>query len=120
MIVIFGIRRKACRLATVFALCRLCGSPAAQAITRVRTFFSIFFVPLVPLGSSYRSTCTLCGRTVKLTKADADEAVAQSEAAARSAPLPPPTVPSAPYPPPAMPPGPPSMLPRATPPTTGP
>jgi hypothetical protein len=72
VLLIFGIRRKAYRLATVFTLCSLCQTPAAQAITRVRMFFTLFFVPLIPLGSKYTSTCTLCGRSVKLTKEAAD------------------------------------------------
>jgi hypothetical protein len=114
VIVIFGIRRRAHRMATVFALCRLCGSPAAQAITRVRTFFSLFFVPVIPLGSTYRSTCTLCGRAVKLSRADAEQLVAQDLAApGRPGPFQAGAGSSAPYPLPAMPAPPP-------PPTTAP
>ena len=94
MIVIFGIRRKAYRLATVFALCRLCGSPAAQAVTRVRTFFSLFFVPLVPLGSAYRSTCTLCGQTVKITQSEAEQLVVQARSGNPPPGFPPPVSPA--------------------------
>jgi hypothetical protein len=77
---IFGIRRKASRLATVFFVCALCHTPAAQAVTRVRTFFTLFFVPLIPLGSSYRTTCTFCGRSVKVNKDGADHLVASANA----------------------------------------
>ena len=110
MIVIFGIRRRASRLATVFALCRVCGSPAAQAITRVRTFFSLFFVLVVPLGSTYRSTCTLCGRTVKITREEAEQVAVQSQGAAPPTGFPPPTGPAT-WPPPATAPSPPAMPP---------
>jgi len=84
LLFIFGVRRKAYRLATIFALCTLCQTPAAQVITRVRMFFTLFFIPLVPLGSKYRSTCTLCGRSVKIDKEAADRLVltAQSQNAA--------------------------------------
>jgi hypothetical protein len=95
---IFGIRRKASRLATVFAVCSLCHTPAAQAVTRVRTFFTLFFVPLIPLGSRYRTTCTFCGRSVKITKEGADHLVASANAQAQA----PTSVPPPPPPPPQM------------------
>jgi hypothetical protein len=90
---IFGIRRKATRLATVFAVCALCHTPAAQAVTRVRTFFTLFFVPLIPLGSSYRTTCTFCGRSVKITREAADQLVAGAHAQVPTSPPPPPPPP---------------------------
>jgi hypothetical protein len=96
---IFGIRRKASRLATVFFVCTLCHTPAAQAVTRVRTFFTLFFVPLIPLGSSYRTTCTFCGRSVKITKDGADQLVASANAQAQTSPPPPPPAFSSPPPP---------------------
>ena len=129
MLIIFGIRRKAYRLATVFALCRLCGSPAAQVVSRVRTFFSLFFVPIIPMGSTYRSTCSLCGRTVKITKEEADQLVAHAQSGAPTparppAVYPPPAMPGAPSAvssgPPAVPSGPPVTPPSSPPPTTGP
>lgn len=125
MLVIFGIKRKAYRLATVFALCRLCGSPAAQVVSRVRTYFSLFFVPVIPLGSTYRSTCSLCGRTVKVTKEDAEQLVAHAQSAPAQPGPPPPSYPAPatgsalPPPPPAMSPGQPAVPSPAPPPTTG-
>jgi hypothetical protein len=71
MLVIFGIKRMARRLATVFAVCGQCGSPAAQVIVRRSTWFSLFFIPVIPLGSKYSSTCTLCGAATKLDKEQA-------------------------------------------------
>jgi hypothetical protein len=76
--IIFGIKRRAYRLATVFALCGLCQTPAAQAVTRVRTFFSLFFIPVIPLSSTYRTTCTMCGGSVKVTKEAAERLVASA------------------------------------------
>ena len=102
MPIIFGIRRKAYRLATVFAVCRVCSSTAAQAIVKVRAFFTLFFVPLVPLNSTYRVTCTLCGQTSKVTKDEADQAVAHASAVAQAAePAPNFPPPAASFPPPA-------------------
>jgi hypothetical protein len=62
-------------MVNVFAMCGICHTPAAQAVARVRTFFTFFFIPLIPLGSKYRSTCTLCGGTISLTKEQAEAAV---------------------------------------------
>lgn len=97
MFFIFGIRRRASRLATVFAVCSLCHTPAAQAVTRVRTFFTLFFVPLIPLGSRYRTTCTFCGRSVKITRDGADHLVAGANAQTRTSGYPPPAPMNAPW-----------------------
>ena len=97
-IFIFGIRRKAYRLATVFAVCGLCHTPAAQAVVRVRTFFSLFFVPLIPLANRYRTTCTMCGQSTTITREAADALVAGAHAQA-AAPPPPPGSWGAPQPP---------------------
>ena len=75
MFIIFGISRKVARLATVFALCAFCHTPAAQVVTRVRSYFALFFIPIVPLGTKYRTTCTLCGTTSEIAAEEADQAV---------------------------------------------
>jgi zinc-ribbon family len=75
VLLIFGVRRRGYRMANVFAMCGVCHTPAAQAIARVKTFFTFFFIPLIPLGSKYRSTCTMCGATVSLTKEQAEAGV---------------------------------------------
>jgi hypothetical protein len=79
MFVIFGIKRLRRRLATMLAICGQCGTPAAQVVIRVSTWFSLFFIPVVPLGSKYFSTCTLCGKSMKLVKEQALHMVAVAE-----------------------------------------
>jgi transcription elongation factor Elf1 len=79
MLLIFGIKRRMRRLATVFALCAQCGSPAAQVVVRRTTWFSLFFIPVVRLGTKYASTCTLCGMSTRLDKEQALRAVAQAQ-----------------------------------------
>jgi zinc-ribbon family len=73
--IIFGIKRLKKRLATLLALCGQCSTPAAQVVVRVSTWFSLFFIPVIPLGSKYLSTCTLCGASVKLDKVQAQQMV---------------------------------------------
>jgi hypothetical protein len=79
MFLIFGIKRLKKRLATILALCGQCHSPAAQVVVRVSTWFSLFFIPVIPLGSKYVSTCTLCGQSVKVDKAQALQMVAAAQ-----------------------------------------
>ncbi|HUC05755.1 MAG TPA: hypothetical protein VL961_10170 [Acidimicrobiales bacterium] len=75
MFLIFGVRRRGYRMASVFAMCGVCQTPAAQVAARMRAFFTFFFIPLFPVGTTYRSTCTMCGATTRLTKEQADAAV---------------------------------------------
>jgi hypothetical protein len=79
MFLIFGLKRLKRRLATVFAMCGRCSTPAAQVVVRVNTWFSLFFIPVIPLGTRYISTCTLCGESVKIDKAQALQAVAAAQ-----------------------------------------
>lgn len=72
MFVIFGFQRKPHRLATVHSICAGCHERRAQGVFSVRTRFRLFFVPAVPLPTTYRTTCTACGTssTVSAEKAD--------------------------------------------------
>ena len=76
MFLIFGIKRMVTRMATVFALCGRCGSPAAQVVASRTTWFALFFIPVVPLRTTYLSTCTLCGTSVGLDQEEAQRTVA--------------------------------------------
>ena len=76
--IIFGFKRKARRIGSVFALCGSCRTPAAQVVVRIKVFFSLFFVPVIPLGSSYRSTCAMCGHTSRITKEAATQIAGQA------------------------------------------
>src|SRR5579872_2991100 len=79
MFILFGIKRLQKRLATVLALCGQCGTPAAQVIVRISTWFSLFFIPVIPLGSKYISTCTFCGKSIKLDKDQALQTVSAAQ-----------------------------------------
>jgi len=79
MFLIFGVKRLKRRLVTTFTLCGRCGTPAAQVLTRISTWFSLFFVPVIPLGSKYVLTCTFCGESTKLEKLQATQMVAAAQ-----------------------------------------
>jgi hypothetical protein len=73
---IFGFKRNPHRLATILALCVRCHSPAPQDVFSVRTFFRLFFVPLVPLPTTYRTTCAVCGTSTVVSAEQADRLLA--------------------------------------------
>jgi hypothetical protein len=92
MFLIFGVKRLKRRLATMLAVCGHCGRPAAQVIVRVSTWFSLFFIPVIPLGTKYFSTCTLCGQTMKIDKDQATQMVTAAQQVAAD-----PHAPAVPY-----------------------
>jgi hypothetical protein len=85
MIILFGFRRRATRLATIFVMCAYCHTPAAHVLTRTRRYFTLFFIPVIPLGTKYITTCTMCGHATQITKEGADQYLAS---VAQSAPAP--------------------------------
>src|ERR1039458_84645 len=76
MIILFGFRRKSSRLATIFVMCAHDHTPPARALTRTRRFFTLFFIPVIPLGTKYFTTCTMCGHATRITKEGADQYLA--------------------------------------------
>jgi hypothetical protein len=76
MIILFGFRRKSTRLATIFVMCAHCHTPAAHALARTRRYFTLFFIPVIPLGTKYFTTCTMCGHVTQITKEGADQYLA--------------------------------------------
>ncbi len=73
MFVIFGIRRLGKVLATLSYVCGNCGQAAAHRIYTRWTFFSLFFLPVLPLGrKQYHSQCIGCGAERKLTRQEAE------------------------------------------------
>jgi hypothetical protein len=70
--VIFGFQRRPHRLATIRSICAGCQDRGTQELFSVRTRFRLFFVPAVPLPTTYRTTCAACGTssTVSAERAD--------------------------------------------------
>ncbi len=77
MFVIF-FKRTPRRLATILAPCPTCQAASAQDVCSVRTFFRLFFVPLVPLPTTYRTTCAICGTSTSVTAEQADRLLASA------------------------------------------
>ena len=73
---IFGFRNALAQLATVLLQCGRCGMPAAQRVQRLRYWFTLFFIPVIPLRTQYFMTCTYCGVDTRLSKDDAERLAA--------------------------------------------
>jgi Ni,Fe-hydrogenase I cytochrome b subunit len=60
--IIFGSRSRSALVGVLFFACTLCGSTAAQRLHRLRTWFTLFFVPVFPFGHGrYVLQCAYCG-----------------------------------------------------------
>ncbi len=75
---IFGLGVSEVLLATLFFVCETCGNNAAhQLVKRVRKL-SLFFIPLIPVGTRYVDSCTACGRMLEVSREQAENAARQS------------------------------------------
>ena len=84
--IIWGYRTRVAILATLTYICETCGIQAAHRVLRRRRWFTLFFIPVAPLGAGkYTDTCINCGRVRQLTREEAESVV---PAPAVSAPAP--------------------------------
>jgi zinc ribbon protein len=98
MFILFGFRRRSSRLGVIFVMCGNCHTPAAHALIRIRRYFTLFFVPVIPIGTKYQITCTMCGRATQISKEAAEtyaSAANQNSAASSGTATPDPAYPSA-------------------------
>ncbi|OIV36348.1 hypothetical protein BIV57_16795 [Mangrovactinospora gilvigrisea] len=86
--IIWGTRTTILTLAMLNFVCGNCGNPAAHSVKRRLTKFTLFFIPLFPIASSYFTQCTFCGTTSRVTKEQAQqmEVAANGEQAGAPAP----------------------------------
>ena len=73
---IFGLSTKQVLLATLFYVCDVCGNEAAHQLIETVRRFTLFFIPLFPVGTRYLDTCTYCARTLDVPRDRAEAAVA--------------------------------------------
>jgi len=84
VIILFGTRRMRTALGTVMLLCNRCQRPSAHALFKLRTWFTLFFIPIFPVSVKYATACPMCGAGTKINKEQATqlESVAAQQAAA--------------------------------------
>lgn len=72
---IFGFKVTDKLIATVTAACERCGNHAAHHVSKRARRFTLFFVPVIPVGTKYQDTCTACGRVLEVSKQQAQSAL---------------------------------------------
>lgn len=75
LIIGFGVREVL--LSTLFFTCETCGNHAAHELTKQSRKFSLFFIPLLTVGTKYLDSCTACGRVLEIDKEQAETAASQ-------------------------------------------
>lgn len=58
---IWGWQKRLHTLAMITLVCGRCGNPAAHALRKLVTKFTLFFIPLFPLSTKHFLECTWCG-----------------------------------------------------------
>ena len=67
MLLIFGLVSKDIPLTSQWATCQFCGNQAEHQMLKQTRRISLFFIPLVPIGTRWFDTCTACGRTREIS-----------------------------------------------------
>jgi hypothetical protein len=73
MLIIFGIHSFAKTLAMRTLVCGRCHNPAAHRLVQRSGWFTLFFIPLVPLGRTRYTVCAYCGVARTVSKSDAQQ-----------------------------------------------
>jgi len=76
-ILLWGFKTYAATLGMVTLACRN-GHTAAHRLVRTTRKFTLFFIPLFPVRTSYFSVCSMCGEQVPWSKEEAEGMAAQA------------------------------------------
>jgi predicted RNA-binding Zn-ribbon protein involved in translation (DUF1610 family) len=74
---IIGFGETETLLSTLVFSCETCGNHAAHQLIMRRRKFSLFFIPLLSVGTKYLDSCTACGRIIEVSKEQAERAAPQ-------------------------------------------
>jgi hypothetical protein len=65
MFFLFGMRKKATSLGQLDRSCSKCARTTVHVAIEAKKWFTLFFIPVIPLGSNYAIRCGVCGLTTK-------------------------------------------------------
>ena len=74
---IIGFGESETLLSTLVFTCETCGNHAAHQLIKRSRRFSLFFIPLFSVGTTYLDSCTACGRVIEVSKEHAETAARQ-------------------------------------------
>ena len=75
---IFGLSVSEDLMSTLIYACENCGNSAAHHLIKRTRKFSLFFIPLFPVGTTYVDSCTACGRIIAVSRDRAEAAASQT------------------------------------------
>ncbi|MGI3786397.1 MAG: zinc-ribbon domain-containing protein [Janthinobacterium lividum] len=76
---IFGLSSRDLLMVTLTFLCERCHNQGAHQLLRRVRRISLFFIPLIPVGTRYLDVCTVCGRTLEVPREMAERAAASGQ-----------------------------------------
>ncbi len=69
---IFGSRSRNMALGQKMYTCSRCRRPSYHTIVRLRRWFTLYFIPIIPMSQSTVSVCNLCGYRELISNEQAD------------------------------------------------
>lgn len=72
-VILYGIRRRSAGVGQLPYVCPRCHQNVPHTVVKMQTKFTLFFIPLFPLGTSYKATCANCQYEEKVTKQQAQQ-----------------------------------------------
>jgi len=81
MLFLIGIRTKAKAIAQQERACTKCVRPTMHAIVETKKWFTLFFIPVIPLGGNFFTRCGVCGLNTKRTTELKDQVAIKAMAA---------------------------------------
>jgi len=70
-LILYGVRQRSKPIGQLTYVCPKCQQNCAHVVAKTRYIFTLFFIPLFPVGSSYSAICTNCRVKEKVSKEQA-------------------------------------------------
>lgn len=67
-VILYGLRQRSKPLGQLTYVCPRCQQNCPHVVAKTQYIFTLFFVPLLPLRSSYLATCVNCRYQEKVSK----------------------------------------------------
>ena len=82
MLFLFGVRTRSKGLAQLEQPCSKCSKHTIHTAVEAKRWFTFFFIPVIPLGTTHILRCNLCGLQVKASTEQKSRLTAQTMSAA--------------------------------------
>jgi hypothetical protein len=72
-VILWGYRRRGAVVGQLSYDCPRCHQNVPHTVVKTQTKFTLFFIPLFPIGTSYKAVCANCKYEEKVTKQQAQK-----------------------------------------------